>query len=111
MSRFKDFGAGKNADELGPLSFKLHGEEFHCLPAIQGKFLLDLVSAASDDENTNSAKMINEFFSHVLTDESNERFAKLVADKERIVMVDTLSEIVSWLMGQYTNRPEEQPED
>jgi hypothetical protein len=110
MSRFKDFGAGKSVEELGKLSFKLHGEDFQCLPAIQGKFLLDLASAASEDENLNSAKMINDFFSHVLTDESYERFLSLMEDKNRIVMVDTLSEIVSWLMGQYTNRPEEQPE-
>jgi len=110
MARFKDFGEGKSVKDMEPLSFKLHDEEFQCLPAIQGKFLLDLVSEASDSENMNSAKMITDFFSHVLTDESHERFLSLINDKDRIVMVDTLSDIVSWLMSEYTNRPEEQPE-
>ena len=54
--------------------------------------------------------MISGFFGHVLTDESAERFNLLLEDKERIVLVETLSEIVSWLMTEYTNRPEEQPE-
>jgi hypothetical protein len=55
--------------------------------------------------------MITQFFNHVLTDESYERFSALLEDKNRIVLVETLSEIVSWLMVEYTNRPEKQPED
>jgi hypothetical protein len=110
MSRFKDFGSGKDLSNVSPLSFKLHGEEFQCLPAIQGKFLIDLVSSASDESSGGSLKMISGFFGHVLTDESAERFNLLLEDKERIVLVETLSEIVSWLMTEYTNRPEEQPE-
>jgi len=112
MARFKDFGAGKDISSLEPVSFKLHGEEFFCLPAIQGKFLINLVASASDDEdNSSSLKMITEFFNHVLTDESYERFNALLEDKNRIVLVETLSEIVTWLMVEYTNRPEKQPED
>lgn len=111
MARFKDFGSGKDISSLEPISFKLHDEEFFCLPAIQGKFLIDLVASASGDEdNSSSLKMISEFFRHVLTDESYERFNKLLEDKNRIVMVDTLSEIVTWMMVEYTNRPEKQPE-
>jgi hypothetical protein len=41
-NRFKDFGNG-NAVDAKPLSFKLHEEEFHCVPSLQGKILLNLV--------------------------------------------------------------------
>jgi hypothetical protein len=109
MTRFKDFGAGDVA-ESAPLSFKIHDEEFHCLPNIQGKLLLDLVSKTRSDDPATSAGIITEFFSYVLEDESFTRFDALLTDKHRIVTVDTLGEITGWLMGEYTNRPTEGPE-
>ena len=35
-NRFKDFGAGSAVTDT-PVSFKLHGEDFECYPALQGK--------------------------------------------------------------------------
>lgn len=109
MSRFKDFGAGDSGDSA-PLSFKIHGEEFHCVRNIQGKLLLDLVSKTRSDDPATSAGIITEFFSYVLEDESYVRFDALLNDKYKIVSVDTLGEITGWLMGEYTNRPTEGPE-
>lgn len=108
MTRFKDFGSGKANSE--PLSFKLHGETFNCVPEVQGKVLLDLVQQANPDDPAGSAGVITKFFSSVLEDESLARFNILAEDKHRIVTVDTLSEIVGWLMEEYSNRPEGQPE-
>lgn len=110
MSRFKDFGSGSAKDSKEPIAFKIHGEEFNCVPEIQGKVLLNLVGEASSEDPAKSAAAINVFFDMVLEDESLERFNSLVEDKYRIVTVETLTEIISWLMEQYTNRPEEQPE-
>lgn len=112
MTRFKDFGSGPDQNDVEPVSFKLHGEEFSCVKAIQGKFLIELISAANDEtDSVGSLRMINNFFSHVLLSESYERFEKLVQDKDKVVPVETLSEIVAWLMSEYTNRPNQQPED
>lgn len=110
MSRFKDFGAGSASDTKEPLSFKIHGEDFHCVPEVQGKALLKLVSDSSADDPTKAAAAIDTFFDLVLEDESLVRFNMLVQDKHRIVSVETLTEIISWLMEQYTDRPEAQPE-
>ena len=107
--RFKDFGAG-TAGENKPLSFKLHDEEFHCVPVMQGKLLLELVVDASSDAPEAAAKVITSFFKQVLQDESYARFDALLSDKDKIVSVETLGEITGWLMEEYTNRPEEQPE-
>jgi len=112
MARFKDFGSGKDLSQVEPLSFKLHGQEFLCTPVVQGKFLLELISttANTEDDPTASARMVNDFFSHVLLEESYERFEKLLSAKDKFVEVETLSEIVSWLMQEYTNRPNQPAE-
>lgn len=110
MSRFKDFGVGSTKDSAEPISFKIHGEDFHCVPEIQGKVLLNLVADSGSEDPIKSAGAINKFFDMVLEDESLDRFNLLVEDKHKIVTVETLSEIIAWLMEQYTDRPEEQPE-
>jgi len=106
-TRFKDFGSPKV--EGDPISFKLHGETFHALPSIPGKFLLELVGATQDGQNV-SMKMISEFFEQVLTDESFTRFDALLEDKVKVVSAETLVAIIEWLIEEYSNRPEEQPE-
>jgi hypothetical protein len=108
-TRFKDFG-GNSSDEKPPLSFKLHEEEFHCVPQLQGKVLLDLISKANSGDAAASASIMGEFFEHSLTEESYVRFDTLLKSKDKIVQVETLSEIVSWLIGEYSDRPNSQPE-
>jgi hypothetical protein len=108
-NRFKDFGKG-TASTPEPLSFKLYDEEFECVPQIQGTTMLNLVLESSSDEPGAAAKVIVNFFKQVLKDESYTRFEALVNDKDKIVTVETLSEIVGWLITEYGDRPEEQPE-
>lgn len=108
-ARFKDFGAG-DGEELEPLSFKLYGEEFECYPAIQGKFLLNLIGSSASDDVLESSKVVTDFFAKVLKPESAIRFNALLEDPEKIVSVETLAEITTWLMEEYTDRPNQQPE-
>jgi hypothetical protein len=109
-SRFKDFGEDSNVVKE-PLSFKLYGEEFHCVPAVQGKVLLDLVKKASDPNDPGAAaEVVDSFFEKTLTSESLERFNKLLEDPEKIVSVETLSEITAWLVAEYSERPTKEPE-
>jgi hypothetical protein len=108
-NRFKDFGSGKNV-EAAPLSFKIHGEEFHCVTQVQGKLMLDLVAESGSEDPVKSAGIVNKFFKQVLKDESWTRFESLLEDKERIVTVETLAEITAWLVEEYTGRPTSGPE-
>lgn len=110
MSKFKDFGSGSSNDNKEPISFKIHDEEFNCMPEVQGKVLLNIVADAGDEDPTKAASAINSFFNFVLDDESSVRFEALTTDKHRVVTVETLTEIISWLMEIYTNSPEAQPE-
>jgi hypothetical protein len=107
-NRFKDFGSGDGV-EASPLSFKLHNEEFHCMPAVQGKLMLQLAASAGDNDPAKAAGMIDSFFKQVLLAESYERFSTLLAS-EKIVPVETLANITAWLVEEYSGRPTERPE-
>lgn len=110
MARYKDFGSGNQDKPAEPLAFKLHGEEFSCKPKMQGKVLLDLVSKSSAQDNpAEAAAIINKFFELVLIAESYQRFDALVQSDDRIVEVEQLSEIVGWLVEQYSDRPTQPP--
>lgn len=105
MARFKDFGSGNAGEPVEALSFKLHDENFMCRPEIPGKVVLDLVAKSSAEDPAESAKVIEGFFSIVLEPESLERFNALAVDPNRIVTMDTLADIVAWLIEEYTDRP------
>ena len=109
-ARFKDFGKGTGLNSDEPIVFRLHDEEFKCRPQLQGKALLAMAVDASSDDSAAAAKLITEFFANVLVEESAVRFEELTNDPDRIVTVETLGEIVGWLMGEYAGRPETQPE-
>ena len=108
-SRFKDFGDG-GVVVTEPLSFKLHGEEFHCKPAIQGKVLLDMVATASSDDQGAATAVIMNFFNSTLTEESSKKFTALLETSDKIVTVEVLGEITAWLVEQYSGRPQQGPE-
>lgn len=110
MSRSKDFGGDDNTEEVEPLDFKLHGETFDCVPEIQGSVLLNLVKDSQDPDPATSAAIILSFFEKVLQDESYTRFETLINSKDKIVRVEKLGEITGWLVEEYTNRGEGQPE-
>jgi hypothetical protein len=107
--RFKDFGSGAELAPVEPLSFKLHGEEFKCLPRIQGKVFLEFIEHSASDDGAETAKVISSFFGKVLEDESVVRFDALLTSKDKIVTVESLSEIVAWLLEEYSARPEGEP--
>jgi hypothetical protein len=53
---------------------------------------------------------MKKFFDTVLVDESLEKFNLLAEDPDRIVSVETLSEITAWLIEEYSARPTQRPE-
>jgi hypothetical protein len=108
MARFKDFGNGGDAGERTPISFKLWDTEFHCVPVLQGKLLLEIVSDSTSDDVSKSSQVMEKFFHAVLKPESKKEFDIVLSDPDKITSLDTLGEIVAWLMEEYSNRPKEQ---
>jgi hypothetical protein len=108
-TRFRDFGT-PTSEGLEPIVFKIYGREFTCVPEIQGKFILELVAASSSEDSATSANAIIKFISTVLTADSLVGFDELLESKDTIVSVEVLADISGWLMEQYSDRPNQQPE-
>ncbi len=110
MTRFKDFGT-VDLSAIEHPTFALYGETFTCKKAMQGRVLLSMVAKSGDANNAAAgAQAITEFFDYVLVEESSARFNALLNHPEKIVEVEKLSEIVAWLIEEYTNRPTLRPE-
>jgi hypothetical protein len=110
MTKFKDFGTGPDLSNVEPITFALHGETFECKKAVPGKLLLSLVAKSKSEDPAEAAATIGDFFSKVLLSDSYTRFDALLEDPDRIVTVEQLGEITGWIVEQFGDRPEEQPE-
>jgi len=107
--RHKSFAP--KVDKAEPITFTILDEEFEAYPQLQGAVIIDLLAGLADTgEEGNSAAaatLLTDIFEVALKPESLTRFKALTHDPERIVDLETLSEIVAWLMEEYTDRPTE----
>lgn len=106
MAKFKDFGVGGADPNAEPIKFSIHGEQFECIPEIQGKVLLELIADSGADDAVRNAEVSNKFFSQVMSQETYDRFNALLTSKDKIVPVETIGDITAWLVEQYSDRPE-----
>lgn len=112
MARYKKFSGGRKLSEFEPLNFELNGHEFSCYPAIQGSVLLEFVrdAAAADSGGGDSAKALYNFLSSAMPEAEYNKLQDVLHDKETIIEVELIGEIVSWLVEEYSARPTQQPE-
>lgn len=107
-TRSRDFGnpaeeeAG-DAESVEPVSFKLAGEWFECYSDIGGYTLLELTDKLTDSDN--AVRGILDFFDEVLIDDDNkERFRALAKDPKKKIRIETLTDIVSYVLEEYSDR-------
>lgn len=110
-SRHKDFGAPVLPEEMEPVSFKLYDHEFQCYKQINGIALLRFVKEANSEDGARATQALLDIFQRVMNDSEYERFVALCEDPDTIVPVDVLSDIISFLIEVYTDRPTKQSED
>jgi hypothetical protein len=96
-TRIKDFG-GDDGLRDEPIVFRLYDNEFECRPEIPGALLLKFFKEASDVASIDS---ILTFLENALMPDDWPRFQSLINDPDRVVRLDRLGEIVSWLIEQY----------
>lgn len=101
--RHKIFATHKPAAK-SDLTFKLGSQLYTCNDEIQGACILDFIAAA-DESAARAGARILPFFNDVLPEKELERFNKQIKAPDEIIEMETLSEIVAWLIGEYTSRP------
>lgn len=99
MTRYRNFGSPAQSDEV--VAFDLFGEQYKCKPALQGRVLIELVSRADADNTADAAAAVLHFFDVVMDDESRDRFNELTRSEDKVVSLETLTEIMEWLVQQY----------
>jgi hypothetical protein len=111
VTRYRNFGSPAQSDEV--VVFDLFGEQYKCKAALQGRVLIELVSRADQDNTAEAAAAVLHFFDVVMDDESRERFNELTQSEDRVVSLETLTEIMEWLVQQYAGgeRPTEPSPD
>lgn len=109
-NRFKDFGRPVKQDEMEPVAFDLYGQTFNCYKQIHGVTLLRFVKEANSEDGGRATSALLDVFQRVMPDEEYKRFEALCDDPETVVPVETLGEIVAWLMEVYAGRPTQQSE-
>jgi hypothetical protein len=107
MAKFKDFGSPTIEEDAEEVQFSLYGETFNCRRGIPGKVMIDLASRTGDDSNpASNAAVIDDFFKAVLSgEEEYERFDEMCKDPDKLIQIDQIMEIVTWLMETYSERP------
>jgi hypothetical protein len=107
--RSKDFGSPVVSDE--PVTFTVYDSVFKCVPALQGRSLIKFIQMADNDDAGSSAASLLEFLDNVLVPADKERFKAMCTSATHVVPLETLSEITTWLVEQYTGRPTQPSSD
>lgn len=92
-----------------PISFELDGVEFHCRPDIPGTLMLEYAEMMGSDNVSISARVILDFFKAAMEDEEHARFRKFADSVDNPVTIETLGDIVAYLLGEYADRPTPPP--
>lgn len=79
-------------------------DTFTALATSPAGVMVDFAAAGSQGGGKSAAALV-EFLAQTLIDGDVDRFAELVRDKRVQIPVQTLGEIVEWLVAEYANRP------
>lgn len=92
-------------------------EQFDAITDLEPADLLVVQEIATEIERTTdpagkvklSGDMLTKFFGAALTKDDHERLIGLVGSKSTLIQMQTLVDIMTWLIEEYTGRPTEQP--
>jgi hypothetical protein len=82
------------------MGFSIGAEQFSCVPVLPVGILADLTTGGS-----RGLPWVLEFLQAVIVDADAERFNVMLHDKDIIVDGEVLTEVVNWLLAEYTGRP------
>jgi len=106
LARHKAFSFSNESKEQ--VTFELAGEQFTCIPDVPGGVLSDFIGDAGEGTFRAAPAMVD-LVKSILIDEDVPRFERLIRSKTVMVPLETLIEVVAWLVEQYTGRPTMRP--
>lgn len=102
----KQFGTRKaKPQEESEVGFTLGETDYTAKPDIQGAVILEFIAAADAGEGMGAAAHILAFFDEVLPKDELAKFKAQIKSDDEIVELETLSDIVAYLIEEYTERP------
>lgn len=104
--KIKSF-TSKKTEKAEAIQFELEGESFEAYGQVPGAVLLDFIGATDGDSTGKSATSILKYLESSLDAENFKRFDKIIRDPEKLIEIEVLAEIVSYLIEERTSRPTE----
>lgn len=106
--KVKSFGApkeGENIEAAEPIVFKLLDEEFEAYGEVPGAVMLDFIADYGNDNSAYTAKALIQYLKNSMDAENYKRFDAMIRDPKKLIKIETLSEIVGYLMEERSSRP------
>lgn len=105
-SRHRSFSPKNKNDALDPVTFDLAGENFTAYPKLPGAVILEFISATDEGSATTAGALIK-FLKDAMDDGNFSRLNAIFHDKEIMVEIEDIADIVSYLVEEYSDRPTE----
>lgn len=102
--RAKSFGS-PTPQGVQPMLLEVNDQKFKVRGAMSGVRLLNLVRAMDGTGDTDSASEMLKFIETALLVEDRERGMHYLTDSDPPVTLTTLTEIITWLIEEYSGKP------
>jgi hypothetical protein len=100
--------ANETAVEVEPITFELiKGETFEAFGEVAGAVTLEFIAATSGDDSAKTAQGILDYLEASMDEANFKRFNAIIRSPKHKIKIETLSEIVSYLIEERTSRPTE----
>lgn len=109
LGKSKTFGSGI-PQGVPPVVMTLNDQQFRVRGSMSGLRLLNLIKAMDGSGESDSATEMVAFVEQAVLAEDRERFMAYLLDAEPPVPLSQITEIITWLIGEYSGRPTVQPE-
>lgn len=103
--KIKSFTSTTEKTVAEPIPFELEGENFEAYGQVPGAVLLDFIAASTQEDSTGTAAAILGYLKSSMNKETFKRFDKLTRDPEKVIQLQVLADIVSYLIEERTSRP------
>ncbi len=98
---------GDDTQVAEPIVFELAGKQLEAYGEVSGAVLLDFISNSGGDVPAETAKAIMSYLKDSMDAENYKQFQAITRDPKKIIKIETLSEIVGYLIEERSSRPTE----